>query len=143
MMSIRVKKPSIMIIFVSFASTATLLFGIWHFFIPAQWDWYSYISPDAPELVIAIRAINAIFSLFLVLIGTADLLILLFGSDRFARMVMLTLSVVLWTVRVILQIVAPQGSAMPELQYGMLAGFLLIWTCFTVALTIELYAKKR
>jgi len=138
-----VKTRRVFVILVTFASVATAAFGIWHFFLPTQWDWYSYISPDAPELVVAVRAINAIFSLCLLLIGLADLLIVLVGSDRFARIVMLSLSVILWTVRSLMQIIAPQGSAIPALQYGMLAGFLLIWGCFLVALTIEAIPKTK
>jgi len=138
-----IKSRRLFVILVTFASVATAAFGIWHFFIPAQWDWYSYISADAPELIVAVRAINVFFSLCLVLIGIADGLIILVGSDRFARIVMLALSAVLWTVRVTMQIVAPQGSAALALQYGMLAGFLLIWTCFTLALTNELLREKE
>ncbi len=139
----REKPHRMWILLVIFACAATTAFGIWHFFIPAQWDWYSYISADAPELIVAVRAINVFFSLCLVLIGIADLLIVLVGSDRFARIVMLGLSVVLWTVRVAMQIVAPQGSAAPALQYGMLAGFLSIWSCFTIALLIVVKPQKR
>ncbi|MFH0992872.1 MAG: hypothetical protein V1761_00825 [bacterium] len=136
-MLINVRKSPLFVILVAFASFATGAFGIWHFFIPEQWNWYSYMSPDAPELVVAVRAVNVFFSLSLVLIGGADLLIILVGTDRFARIIMLMLSVILWTVRVLMQIIAPQGSAMPALQYGMLAGFSIIWACFIIALMLE------
>lgn len=131
-------KKKLIVILVSFASLATIFFGIWHFFLPAQWNWYSYIVPGATELVIAVQAMNVLFSLCLILIGTADLLLILVGSDRLARIVMLSLSSILWTVRVMMQIIAPQGSALPLLQYGMLTGFLLIWICFAIGLWIEI-----
>ena len=137
-MLIEATKKQFFILIVAFSSIATAAFGIWHFFIPAQWDWYSFISPEAPELVVAVGAVNAIFSLCLVLIGIADLLIVLVGTDRFARIVMLSLSSIMFSTRVLLPFVAPQGSAMPALQVGMLAGFLLIWGCFAVALWIEI-----
>ncbi|MBU0528301.1 hypothetical protein KKF86_00875, partial [bacterium] len=49
-------------------------FGVWHFFIPYQFHWYSYI-PSAPrEIIVSIDWINFFFSLFL----TGNSLILLF-----------------------------------------------------------------
>lgn len=40
-------------------------------FFPGMWKWYSYIDPNATELIAAIRAINMFFSLSLVFIFTA------------------------------------------------------------------------
>ena len=50
-------------ILVIFGSSASIGFGIWHFFVPKAWKWYSYIDSNATELVAAVRAINAFFSL--------------------------------------------------------------------------------
>lgn len=49
-------------ILVTVAGLVTMGFGIWHFFIPKVWNWYSYIDAAAPELIIAVRAINVFFS---------------------------------------------------------------------------------
>ena len=49
-------------------------FGIWHFFVPRIWNWYSYIKPEATELFAAVRAVNFFFSLSLVLIGAANII---------------------------------------------------------------------
>jgi len=127
---------------VSFASLATIAFGIWHFFIPSQWDWYSYVVPNATELIVAIKAMNSLFSLCLILIGIADFLIILYGNDRFSRIIFLSLSSILWTFRVLIQIITPQGSAIPLLQYGMSSGFFLIWFAFTVGLLLEIKRHK-
>ena len=71
-------------------SSISICFGIWHFFVPQVWKWYSYIDGNATELVAAIRAINAFFSLLLVLFGTVNIL-LIYGdkSNRYSIIVML------------------------------------------------------
>jgi len=60
-------------ILVMIGSSASIGFGIWHFFVPTVWKWYSYIDSNATELVAAIRAINAFFSLSLVLLGIVNI----------------------------------------------------------------------
>ena len=117
-------------VLVSLGSICMVVFGVWHFFVPAQWDWYSYISPQAPELMLAIRAINVFFSLCLVLIGIANILFIYFSPTRFSLVVILAITNILWAVRCIFQIVYPQGSYSPSLQYGMLSAFILIFACF-------------
>lgn len=129
-------------ILVSFGSVCMAAFGVWHFFVPAVWDWYSYIIPQATELVLAVRAINVFFSLCLVLIGIANILFVYFSPSRFPLAVMLSLSNILWAVRCIFQIVYPQGSANPFLQYGMLAAFILIFSSFLIALLLVMLKKQ-
>ena len=63
-------------ILVMIGSTASIGFGIWHFFVPKAWNWYSYIDSNATELVAAVRAINAFFSLSLVLFGLVNILLI-------------------------------------------------------------------
>ena len=40
-------------------------FGIWHFFIPYQFRWYSYIPSAPKEIIVSVDWINFFFSLFL------------------------------------------------------------------------------
>ena len=61
-------------ILVIVGSVSSIGFGMWHFFVPATWNWYSYIDINATELVVAIRAINVFFSLSLVLLGIVNIL---------------------------------------------------------------------
>ncbi len=61
-------------ILVTFGSLASIGFGIWHFFVPRAWKWFSYIDANATELVAAVRAINVFFSLSLVLFGIVNIL---------------------------------------------------------------------
>jgi hypothetical protein len=98
-------------ILVIFGSSVSIGFGIWHFFVPQIWKWYSYIDSAATELVAAVRAINAFFSLSLVLFGVVNIL-LVYGdkSNRYSIIVMLAATCVLWIVRAAFQVICPQGS---------------------------------
>lgn len=127
----------------SFGSVSMAAFGVWHFTVPAAWNWYTYISPEASELALAVRAINIFFSLCLVLIGLVNLIFTYTRQSRFVLLVMLGLSCVLWAVRCILQLVYPQGSLNPWLQYGMLAAFMLIFLSFLISFVAILTDKKR
>jgi len=112
-------------------------FGIWHFFVPKVWNWYSYIDSKATELVAAVRAINAFFSLSLILFGVVNLLLIYGGrSNRYSISVMLAATSILWTMRVVFQLIYPQGSLHPGLQYGMLAAFILVWLCYVISLMV-------
>ena len=112
-------------------STISIGFGIWHFYVPTIWRWYSFIDEQATELVIAIRAINTFFSLSLVLFGLVNVL-LIYGnkSNRYSIIVMLSANCVLWVTRFAFQLIYPQGSQFPGLQYGMLFVFLIIFLCY-------------
>ncbi|MHB1315762.1 MAG: hypothetical protein ACYCX2_09805 [Christensenellales bacterium] len=128
-------------ILVSFGSICTTAFGVWHFFVPGLWDWYSYISPQATELVLAVRAINVFFSLCLVLVGIANMLFVYFSPNRFSLIVMLSVSVILWGTRCLLQIIYPQGSLSALLQYGMLSAFIFIFICFFISLLLVAFME--
>lgn len=52
----------LVMILVMIGSSNSIGFGIWHFFVPKAWNWYSYIDGNATELIATVRAINA-FSL--------------------------------------------------------------------------------
>ena len=97
-------------ILVMIGSSASIGFGVWHFFVPKVWNWYSYIEVNATELVAAVRAINAFFSLSLVLFGIVNIL-LIYGdrSNRYSIIVMLAATCVLWVTRVSFQVIYPQG----------------------------------
>ena len=124
-------------ILVIVGSVSSIGFGIWHFFVPAMWDWYSYIDINATELVVAIRAINVFFSLSLVLFGIVNILFI-YGdqSNRYSIIVMLATTSILWLTRVAFQVIYPQGSMSPLLQYGMLSAFIVMSLCYIVSLYI-------
>ena len=118
-------------------SFASIGFGIWHFFVPEMCKWYSYIDVNATELVAAVRAINVFFSLALVLFGVVNILFI-YGdkSNRYSIIVMLAATSILWITRVAFQIIYPQGSINPILQYGMLSAFIIVSLCFIISLYI-------
>jgi hypothetical protein len=124
-------------------SSASIGFGIWHFFVPRVWKWYSYIDVNATELVAAVRAINVFFSLALVLFGIVNILFI-FGdkSNRYSLIVMLAATSILWLTRVIFQLIFPQGSINPVLQYGMLSVFVTVSLCYLVSLFILVLQKS-
>jgi hypothetical protein len=123
-------------------STVSIGFGVWHFFVPGWWNWYSYIDRGATELVLAVRAINAFFSLSLVLFGVVNVLLVWAGrSNRYSVVVVLAATCILWTTRVVFQLVYPQGSANPVLQYGMLAAFTVVFLCYAISLFIAASGK--
>jgi hypothetical protein len=130
-------------VLVTIGSSASIGFGIWHFFVPKAWKWYSYIDVNATELVVAVRAINVFFSLSLVLFGIVNLLFI-YGdkSNRYSIIVMLAATCVLWITRSAFQLIYPQGSISPVLQYGMLSAFIIVSLCYLVSLLIMVSQKS-
>jgi hypothetical protein len=129
-------------ILITLGSAASIGFGIWHFFVPMLWNWYSYIDEGATELIIAVRAINSFFSLSLVLFGLMNLLLAHGpGNSRYAAVVVLGAPCILWSARVVMQIAYPQGSTSAVLQYGMLVAFALVLACYSVSLILVLLDK--
>ena len=127
---------------VIFGSSASIGFGIWHFFVPKAWKWYSYIDINATELVAAVRAINAFFSLSLVLFGMVNILLIYGGkSNRYSIIVMLAATCILWLTRVAFQVIYPQGTLYPGLQYGMLSAFVIVSLCYLISLLGILFQK--
>ena len=121
--------------FITIGSLISIGFGIWHFFIPGIWNWYSYIDSLATELIIAVRAINMLFSILLVLLGLANIIVVLrVRHDRFTYLVLISISAILWAVRVLLQIIYPQGSQNLLLQYFMLSIFIFVLSCYSIGI---------
>ncbi len=129
-------------ILTSLGSIVSIGFGLWHFFVPKIWNWYSYVDQSASELVLAIRAINLLFSLSLVLFGLANLFVVYrIPQERFSLMVLLASSGILWATRSILQILYPQASYRPIVQYILLMTFILVFSSFAVSLWL-VWSKK-
>jgi len=129
-------------ILVSIGSVASIGFGIWHFFVPRVWNWYSYIDPSATELIAAVRAINVFFSLSLVLFGVLNFLFIFGGnSNRYSIIAMLAATCILWLTRLAFQVIYPQGSLYAGLQYGMLAAFIAVSLCYIVSLMTIVFQK--
>jgi hypothetical protein len=76
------------------------------------------------------------------LFGLVNIL-LMYGdkSNRYSIIVMLSATCVLWITRVTFQIIYPQGSLYPGLQYGMLAAFVVVAMCYLLSLLGILFQK--
>jgi hypothetical protein len=129
-------------ILVTIGSSASIGFGIWHFFVPKAWNWYSYIDARATELIVAVRAINVFFSLSLVLFGILNMAFICGDkANRYSIIVMLTATCILWLTRLVFQLIYPQGSINPVLQYGMLAAFIIVSMCYIISFGIVVSHK--
>ncbi len=129
-------------ILTSIGSLVSIGFGIWHFFVPKIWHWYSYMDQSATELVLAIKVINLLFSLSLVLFGFANLSVVYrMPQERFSLMVLLASSGILWGTRSILQFLYPQASFRPMVQYMLLLTFILVFGCFVFSFWL-VWSKK-
>lgn len=128
---------SVVRILITLGSAASIGIGIWHFFVPTIWNWDSYINDSATELVVAVRALNVFFSLSLVLFGLMNLL-MVFGprTSRYAAFVVLGPTCLLWSARVVMQLLYPQGSMNAILQYGLLLSFASVLVCYAVSLFV-------
>lgn len=124
-------------ILVMIGSSASIGFGVWHFSVPQAWKWYSYVDRSATELVAAVRAINAFFSLSLVLFGVVNILLVCGDkSNRYSIVVVLAATSILWLTRVAFQVIYPQGSLFGGLQYGMLLAFAIVSLCYIIPLMV-------
>jgi hypothetical protein len=109
-------------------------FGVWHFAVPGLYRWQSYV-PDAPDsLVRAVDATNFFFSFSLSMIGVTNIVMpfMTDAAEPISRFWLWT-NVALWTSRVVYQLVKPQGSHSPALQWGMSAAFVLADALMIVA----------
>lgn len=128
---------------VGIGSVASIAFGVWHFFIPGVWKWYSYIDPNATELIVAVRAINVFFSLSLVLIGALNILFIFGGnSNRYSIIALLDATSILWVTRTAFQVIYPQGSLVPGLRYGMLAVFTIVSLSYLISLVLTVFQRN-
>jgi len=130
-------------ILTTIGSSASIGFGIWHFFVPNVWKWFSYIDPKATELIAAVRAINVFFSLSLVIFGLLNLLFIHGDyANRYSIIMLLAATCILWLTRLVFQVIYPQGSLVPGLQYGMLAAFGFVFLCYLISLVFVLFEKN-
>jgi hypothetical protein len=127
---------------VAIGSVASIGFGVWHYSVPKNWKWYSYIDAQATELVLAVEAVHIFLSLALVLFGLMNLLLMIGNkSNTYSISIVLGATCILWLTRVLTQIIHPQGSMRPILQYSMLAAFVVIFLCYAIPFVMVLLRK--
>ena len=106
------------------------------------------LRPEVMELVLVHRRIRhgarrgdpgdqRLLLLSLVLFGLMNLLLAYGpGTSRYAALVVLGATCILWSARVLMQIAYPQGSMNAILQYGLLLAFTLVLACHAAALVL-------
>jgi len=120
-------------------SLVTLGFGIWHFFVPRIYKWYDYMDSKAHELILAVRAVNFFFSLSLVLMGLMCMTFLFVSEETGTEfIILLTAMNIMWFLRIVFQIVYPQGSLKKSLQYVMLITFCITFLLFFISFLLVL-----
>jgi hypothetical protein len=109
-------------------------FGLWHFAVPELYGWQSYV-PEAPQsLVVVVAATNFFLSFTLSFVGASNIAMpLLADSSTPVGRYWLWGNVALWTARAAYQLVKPQGSHNPLLQWGMAGAFVVTDVLFLVA----------
>ena len=89
-------------------TTLSMLVGVWHFFIPSMFQWYSYIPNEYDTLIVGIVWTNFFFSLLLS--GMSFLLIILckkvFGGSKDA-LIFYGFFVFVWFCRVAITFIVP------------------------------------
>ena len=94
--------------------------------------------------MVAVRAINVFFSLSLVLFGTLNILFI-YGNNanRYSIVALLAATCILWLTRTAFQVIYPQGSLVPGLQYGMLAAFAIVSLSYLISLILIVLEKHN
>lgn len=88
-------------------SLSTLV-GVWHFFIPNLFEWYSFIPEDASSLMVGIVWTNFFFSLFL---SGISVLLMVFskeiGLHNPAFFSVYAFLIFVWLCRIIITVILP------------------------------------
>lgn len=112
----------------------TLCFGVWHFFVPTKYNWFSYTPSLPSELKRAIEASNFFLSTMLVILGIETIYFVI--SDAYEIKIMMILMSLLWIARTVYQIIKPQGSLVSGLSVILTVIFFLTALCFIIPLIL-------
>jgi putative flippase GtrA len=71
-------------------------------------------------------------------------MLLVFGdkSNEYSLIVVLAATSILWIIRVAMQVMYPQGSLSPILQYGVLIAFIVVSLCYLVSTFVVMSQKS-
>lgn len=125
-------------------TSASLLVGLWHFFVPWMFQWYSYIPHRYENLIVGIDWTNLCFSF---LLSGLSLLVLLWGATIFAgsheALVVYGLLSSVWVFRVVLAVVEPWPlEPIAWAAYGQFAGAVSITALLLVPLARVVIAQR-
>lgn len=113
----------------------SMMVGIWHFFVPAMFQWSSYIPAEYENLIVGISWTNYFFSLMLT--GLSAILLYwsgkVFTGNREAFFIF-GFMVFVWLNRVVIGFVNPWPlEPVPAAAIGQLAAAILIFALLLVA----------
>lgn len=121
-----------------------MLVGLWHFFVPHMFDWYSCLPMQYESLIVGIDYTNYCFSALL--FGSTLVLILLGKSAfslNFETIVFYTFLTVVWVFRACLStFIEPWPlEPVPAAAIGQLVGALVLAVLMTIV-TISLWRER-
>ncbi|HHX54490.1 MAG TPA: hypothetical protein GX704_06230 [Clostridiales bacterium] len=127
-----------------FTLSVSMLVGLWHFFVPDMFDWYSYLPMQYESLIVGIDYTNYCFSALL--FGSSLVLILLGKSAlslNFETVVFYTFLTAVWVFRACLStFIEPWPlEPVPAAAIGQLVGALVLAVLMT-AVTISLWRER-
>lgn len=123
----------------------SLLVGIWHFFVPAMFQWSSYIPAEYENLIVGINWTNYFFSLLLT--GLSAILLYwsrkVFAGSREAFFIF-GFMVFVWLNRALIGFVYPWPlEPVPAAAIGQLAAAILIFALLLAAFVLLRREKAR
>ena len=123
----------------------SLLFGIWHFFVPYLYDWFLYIPSEYENLHIGIEYTNFFFSLLLS--GLSILLIILakkFFAGNKDILIFYGLLVFTWFCRAVITFVIPWPlEPVRWAAYGQQIAAFIVFIFLTIPFIYQIFANKK
>jgi Kef-type K+ transport system membrane component KefB len=121
-------------------SMITLGFAVWQFLVPWKYRWSSYMPNISKDLDNSIKATNFFFALSLLLLGSLSLIVTswLWENTLIVKIVLVIMSI-LWTARVVYQIIKPQGKMIQHVSTIILGTFIITDLLFVIPLFIVFF----
>jgi len=121
-------------------SMITLGFAVWHFLVPWKYKWFSYMPNISKDLENSIKATNFFYALSLLLLGSLSLIVTswLWENTLIVRIVLVMMSI-LWTARVVYQIIKPQGKMIQHISTIMLGTYIITDLLFIIPMFIVFF----
>ena len=121
-------------------SIITLGFAVWHFLVPWKYKWFSHMPNISKDLENSIKATNFFFALSLLLLGSLSLIVTswLWENTLIVKIVLVMMSI-LWTSRVVYQIIKPQGKMLQHVSTIILGTFIITDLLFVIPMFIVFF----
>ena len=126
-------------------TTFSMLVGVWHFFVPWMFQWYSYIPSEYENLIVGIDWTNFFFSL---LLSGFSLLLIVFGRKVFSGnkdiLVFYGFLVFVWFCRLAITFIIPwPHEPIMWAAYGQQIAAFVIFVILLIPLICVFSSNKR